>query len=138
MTAAALPDTRSDRLRAYLAGVEGKPMAWGRDDCCLFAARWLERETGLALPLPRYASEDEARALMQGGLERLWREVASRAGVIETGAPDHGDIGLVAVSAGPVGCIWLHGGRVALRHQDGWSYLRPRQFIAAWRVPAVA
>jgi hypothetical protein len=128
--------TRNERLRAYLAPLAGKPVVWGEDDCCLFAARWAEAEAGIALPLPRYAGEAEARALMAGGLEPLWRAIAARAGLAETGAPDHGDVGLIEVSAGPVGCIWLHGGRVALRHDSGWSYLRPRQFIAAWRVPA--
>ena len=128
--------TRTDRLRSYLAGLQDKPVVWGVDDCCLFAARWFERETARALPLPAYASEDEARALMKDGLEALWRDVAMRAGVTETGAPEHGDIGLVEVSTGAVGCIWLHDGRVALRHHNGWTYLRPRQFIAAWRVPA--
>ncbi len=126
---------RTERLRAYLAALQDKPAVWGVDDCCLFAARWFERESGVTLALPAYASEAEARALMAGGVEALWRGVAARAGVMETGLPGHGDVGLIESRHGPMGCIWLHHGRVAVRSQAGWSYLRPRAFIAAWRVP---
>lgn len=128
--------TRPERLRAYLDGLQGRPVIWGADDCCMFAARWIKAETGITLALPSYHGEAEARALMAGGLDSIWRDIAMRAGLVETGAPECGDVGLIEVSAGLVGCIWLSGGRVALRHNAGWVYLRPRQFTAAWRVPA--
>lgn len=63
-----------ERLHEYVELVAGERFAWGRFDCCLFAADAVRVMTGFdgAAPLRgRYSSEGEALALLQaeGGLE---------------------------------------------------------------------
>lgn len=123
-------------FRAHLSAYADRPVIWGESDCCQFVAAWLRRH-GVALALPAYASEAAARRLIarHGGLVELLREIASGAGLRETGAPEPGDVGVIDLSTGPVACIFIHGGYAALRTDSGTLWLMPRTIRAAWALP---
>jgi hypothetical protein len=127
---------RTLRLRDYLASLHRRPVVWGESDCCRFMAGWLER-CGVMVDAPAYASQAEARRLIAaaGGLGPLIGQIAACAGLQPTGAPGHGDVALVEMSAGLVGGIVLHGGYVALRTDTSIVWLLPRALPFAWRVP---
>ena len=127
---------RTALLRDYLASLVDQPVIWGQSDCCRFVAGWLER-CGVALDAPAYGSEGEARRLIAaaGGLAPLIEGIAARAGLRLTGAPGHGDVGLVEMSGGLVGCIHLHGGYCALRTGTSVIWLLPRAVPFSWALP---
>ena len=61
-------------LQQYLDAYAGRTFEWGRDDCALFAARWVENKTGKN-PLvgqPKwYNLTDAARVIKSfGGMEK--------------------------------------------------------------------
>lgn len=130
--------TRADRVKAYARSFEGVPVTWGVDDCSMFVARWVERETGLPLPLPSYGSRDEAHTLIAeaGSLAALWGNLAAEVGIHETGAPELGDVGVIDTSRfGQVGVIWLANGACYWRESKGVTLFQPRCYVKAWRVP---
>lgn len=126
---------RGERLRAYLASAQS-PMIWGVDDCTMWAAKWFSSETKITLNLPSYNSEDRARELIAkaGGLVNLWTERLDRCGATETFEPVLGDVGIVRLSYGDVGCIHCQAGIVACRTRNGVTFLSPRESLVSWSV----
>lgn len=130
--------TRADRVMAYARSFEGLDVTWGKDDCSMFVAGWVEQETGQPLALPSYASRDEAyaRIAAAGSLAALWGDIANEAGIMETGAPDLGDVAVIETARfGQVGVICLYNGACLWRETKGVTIFPPRQIVAAWRVP---
>jgi hypothetical protein len=128
---------RAARLQAHIEAVSGVPVAWGLSDCSAWAARWVAAESGRRLPLPAYAEEAEARALIAGagGLTALWCGIAARAGLGETACPALGDVGVLQTGAyGEVGVIFAADGLCALRTPAGVTFLRPRRILRAWTI----
>jgi hypothetical protein len=130
---------RAERLQAYIDTVKDTSCEWGRDDCSMFAGRWIEIEREIVLSLPRYRSEDEARAMIarDGGLLAIWDRIARVAGILETGAPDMGDVGLIETARfGPVGVIFAGSGMAFWRATQGLTVLQPRArtILRAWSV----
>ena len=87
-------------LGAYLQSAISRPWAWGRNDCCRFAAEWCIRR-GRGDPMdflkPLYTSEFQALRTIRegGGLVALWSR-----GMADIGAPvvdtsKLGDVGIV-------------------------------------------
>ena len=122
------------KLQSYADSLENEAVVWGKSDCCLFVARWVEIANGKKLALPAFDSEGMAKRLIAkaGGLEALWAEIAGKAGMYETRFPEIGDVGLIALSTGPVGAIWCQAGYALIRADIGLTYVNPRSFIKAW------
>lgn len=123
-------------LAAHVEPLAGKPAVWGEDDCARFAAAWVERLTGIALSLPRWSSEAEARRLQADpGTETLWDIALGGAGFFRTAQPRLGDVGLIETRRfGLVGAICLGDGNAAWRTVDSVGALMVRQWTAAWAV----
>lgn len=126
-----------DRLAAFLASFEDKPVEWGRDDCTACPALWL-RENGFDVRLPEYRSRDEAHALITaaGGLVPLWGQYLSGTGVgPRYGAPELGDIAIIETRLlGDVGVIVGAGGLCCWRKEGGFFWLAPRTYLQIWAV----
>lgn len=116
-----------------------QPFAWGRADCCSFAAGWVEVATGMdpsSCVRGCYSSVAEANAIIaeRGSLTQLVSEEMDRLGFARTLAPVTGDVGLVvAPNIGPT---------AAIRSGDRWLFRRARGLIGvpatavvAWRIP---
>lgn len=133
-------DTLAGRLKAYLEAAETAPMVWGKSDCTVWPARWIEQVRGEALDLPVWHSRDEAHSLIAeaGSLVALWDDVLSRAGLFETGAPELGDVGVILTHHyGACGGIFLDGGYFVWRAEPaGYRILRPRlrTILKAWSI----
>jgi hypothetical protein len=128
---------RAARLQAHFDAYAGAEVIWGTSDCTRWAANWAEAEIGRRLGLPRYTSEEEARALIAaaGGLLPLWERETAMAGVFQTRDPQLGDVGLIDTRLyGPIAVIVAHDGIVALRTSMSVTFLRPRRFLRAWSI----
>lgn len=121
-------------LDAWLAAEEARPFEgfWGRQDCLLFMADWVEARTGrdpAARWRGRYATQTGAVRLIlrAGGLTGLVREGLDVVGWREAPVPRRGQIGLVkSASWGPrtkalrqAGAVCLGGGWWAGRSPEG-------------------
>lgn len=125
------------RLMAFLEPLEGKPTEWGRDDCSALCARWAQ-ENGHQVEMPPYASEDEARRLIEkaGGLVNLWGDIAFEAGIQERhGLPEMGDVGIIDTRLfGPVGVICVSNGVCCWRTSRSAAWLAPRGYLKVWAI----
>jgi hypothetical protein len=140
MNADIAPAPMRAALTAWLGALDGVPCVWGESDCCMLLAGWL-RSLGVAMDLPAYASEAEARRIIAraGGLVALLDPIASKAGLQPVHHPRFGDVCVIALEHAQVGAIWLHGPYCAVRTDDGWRYLQPvTEPLAIWRVPEIA
>lgn len=129
---------RAQRLRAYVLGLADIPVVWGVNDCTCWAVNWIEAATGRNLDRPRPVGELECRRVLRdfGGIKGLWREVAAANGLLETATPIVGDVGLINLSAGTVGCIVAESGFALLRVATGGCRLmKPSAFVCTWSVP---
>lgn len=134
-----LPDWEA-RLRAYLESVRSEPFAWGRHDCCHFAAGAVKAMTGIDPMIEfrgHYATERGAwRALRRYGagtlsgtldrkFERVRASLAHRGDIVMTG-------GVLGVCAG--GFVFVVG---AEAEREGLVRLDRPQWTGAiaWRVP---
>jgi hypothetical protein len=129
-----------EMLKNYLAEAVDAPMAWGESDCTMWPARWVEKARGITFQVPVYRTRDEGHALMAkaGSLVSLWDEGLSGSGIMETYAPEAGDVGVIASHLhGQCGGIFLDGGYFAWRAEpQGYRILRPRQntILKAWSI----
>lgn len=136
-------------LSGWLGQVARRPWRWGRDDCTLWLAPYLERRLGrdpAAFYRGTYATEAEARALLEanGGLVALLDQALAAVGIERCAEPGPGDIGVLLVPspAGAGGGIVWHqvtalclGPRWAVRTARGLAFLPPVDPLAAWGVP---
>lgn len=127
-----------DRLAAYLEGVSGKPFAWGKLDCALFAAGAILAQTGVdpaASFRGRYRSQASAfRAVKRAGFDSVRAVLSSMTPEIPPAFARRGDI--VADGNGSLGvCI----GQDALFVGEeegvaGFVRLPLAQWSTAWRI----
>lgn len=130
--------TRAARLQQYFDAVAAvPPVVWGESDCCSWPAKWVEREIGKAVALPRYTTQQEAHALIAaaGGLARLAAQVLAPLNLASVTTPSLGDIGVIALSDRDMGVIFCASGHAALRKDKGGVlFIRPTKILAAWAV----
>lgn len=126
-----------EKLAAFLAGFEGKPVVWGVDDCSACPHAWL-RENGINARLPVYASQAEAHALTgaAGGLVNMWDDCLVGTGVVERFGPAMlGDIAVIDTRRlGPIGVICAAGGVCCWRKEGGFFWIAPRSYLKVWAV----
>lgn len=133
--------TRAQRLQAFLARLEGKPVVWGKDDCSATPALWVAEETGLRVDYPAYSTEAEALALKAnaGGLVPIWNDRLSRIGIYERiGEPELGDVAVVETRLyGQLGGIVAQARILIIRKDNGgWHPFGPvRRFAKVWALP---
>ena len=125
------------KLADFLAGFDGKPVVWGRDDCSAVPYLWL-RENGFQARLPNYSSRDEAHALIDeaGGLINIWDICMAGTGIgSRRGGPELGDIAVIDTRRfGPIGVICAAGGICCWRKEGGFFWLVPRSYLKVWAV----
>lgn len=121
---------------------EGKPFRWGRDDCTLFAARWVETISGAKLERPSYRSKQEAQNLISaaGSLDRLIAPILDKAGWRELAPheePRLGDVGIIRTKIGDAAGVWLHSYQFAQRGARGVLLLGilKHRVVKSWRRP---
>lgn len=99
-----LPDWQA-RLSAWLREINGRPIEYGRHDCCLFGAGAIEAETGIDIAAPwrgRYTTlAGGRRVLRKSGYTDHVALIAATLPEIHASAAREGDIGLVETEAGP-------------------------------------
>nr|BDD45595.1 hypothetical protein 11 [Chromatiales bacterium]BDD46442.1 hypothetical protein 12 [bacterium] len=127
-------------LRTYVEGFDGKPVAYGLDDCAPFAGKWVEMATGRVLAIPRYDSREGGQELIRkaGGLVDLCDSLMFDAGFGERyDDPQLGDVGILRTHAfGDVGGIFAHAGIFLWRHAEGVGVVvpRPRYIQKVWAI----
>lgn len=93
------------RLSAWLREVNGRPIAPGRHDCCLFGAGAVLAQTGVDIAAPwrgRYTTfSGGRRVLRKSGHADHVALIAATLPEIHASAAREGDIGLVETEAGP-------------------------------------
>lgn len=119
----------------YLQAAVSLPWEWGVHDCTAWPARWADIE------LPGYASDAEARAMIEGagGLVSLWEgRLAGRLPELLPGVPFiPGDVGIIEASNAmkmpvEVGAIYT-GKRWAFVPVQGGVAAMHAEPIRAWR-----
>lgn len=133
-----LPDWRG-RLAAHLAASAGRPFAWGRHDCAIFAADCILAMTGEDPAAPfrgRYRS-------FKGGLKCLRKagfadHVALATARLEAVHPAYARAGDLAMIATPDGAALgiVQGHRIYVLRPEGLATVDLMQADRAWAVPA--
>ena len=131
---------RKKALQSLVDNIYEKPVLWGVDDCTMFAAGWVEDQTGLSVQTKSYSSRHEAHKIISeyGGLDKIW--AWSLNGILQRnyGEPKYGDVGLVDTdNYGLVGVIFAHAGIAIWRTDNGYTFLTPRKqtIHSVWSLP---
>lgn len=125
-----------EALDAFIAQRRARPFAWGSQDCCTFAADWVQLATGQD-PLAGLRGLDTAlsarRALAeQGGLRALWD---ARLGPHQAGAfAQAGDLAMVAQEGGSTAMAVCVGSWLAVPGATQLDMLPVNRAEATWRV----
>lgn len=115
------------------------PFAWGRQDCCSFAADVTVALTGrdpLAAYRGRYASEAEAdRLIGPAGLEAFVTRLMEDAGATEIPVIEaqRGDWALLVIGNMPLVGVVL-GAHVAAPGEDRLAFVPLRRAVRAWAI----
>ena len=131
------------RLVRFIASRRDEPFAWGRHDCCLFAADCIEAMTGVdpAARLRGYSDRRGAvaalRGFADGGLAGVMSAIAEELGAAEV-EPDfarRGDAAYVVQEsgAGSFGIVLSEGVAVAGLPR-GVAMLPRARVVRTWRV----
>lgn len=121
------------RLEAELS--KDAPFAWGRRDCCLFAADCVRAMTGTdpaAEYRGRYNSECAAAALVPNGIEEAIDRVLGQR--IPPMKAQRGDVVMVPTRHGDMAGVVALDGRIALLLPAGLRRMSLSLATAAWRV----
>ena len=127
-------------LRAFLATVGRREPRFGDCDCALVLADWWMAARGGPDPAAdlrgTYATEEECAALLKarGGLPRLVKEIAGKAGAERTDAPKPGDFAVVEFAGLHWGAIMTPSGRWSIKANAARTAVRSPKIIAAWSV----
>jgi len=123
-----------DQLTAHLRRLASEPFQYGRLDCLLALADWVELRTGTDLGAEfrgRYETMMGWRRIVQrrGGMRVFVGELCSRVGWLAVVEPRPGDVGVVLLNhdIGPVG---------ALRGERRW-YLKSHNGLVAISSPLI-
>lgn len=136
---------RGEKLRTVAEHLKGKSCVYGEDDCSMVPLQWVldwnrhRHSREFEISYPAYASRDEAETVIEaaGGLVNVWRAVARQVGLTEHYQnPEIGDIGIIETRLGQVGGIFLHGGAILWRAEQGVRVIgvRPRLIVKMWRM----
>lgn len=123
------------RLEAFVRERRATPFAWGRNDCCSFAADAVQVQTGAAV-LPHLRGYSTARAALRtvaqhGGLRAL--ACAALGPEISPAFAGVGDV--VLVRAGKREVLTVCNGAVALGPgSSGIEAIGMEAAVAAWRI----
>ncbi|KKI17501.1 DUF6950 family protein [Sphingomonas sp. Ag1] len=127
------------RLAAYLEPLRLRPFAWGKHDCCIFAAGAVEAMTGVD-PMPEFRGRyttaiGSARALRRFGRGDLAATLDGKFEPVPAALAQRGDIvmssGLLGICWGPfLFAVGSEGDREGLVRIDRRAWVEPR----AWRV----
>lgn len=130
-----------EKLNAYIGTCWERPFEWGRFDCAIFAAGAVEAMTGedpMAWARGRYASREEAEALIPGGVAAMAGKAARDNGWTEipAGLAQRGDLAIVRTPEGPAfGIVFPGQPKVAAAARGGGVALLPLgEILKAWRV----
>jgi hypothetical protein len=127
-------------LADFIESRRGEPFAWGRQDCCMFAADAVVMMTGIDPAVEvrgRWDSALSAGRLLRslGGVEEAVRAACARCGFAELAPPlaGRGDIVLTDTAAGPAAgiCLGLH---AAFPGPSGLTFVLLTDCRAAYRV----
>lgn len=126
----------SDYVKKHVQMWASQPFEWATHNCALAVKGYVEDVTQKTFPHD-FGGYDKAEAHdwleRKGGLIRLARSFAGFFGMIETGAPDEGDIGVFrAVDIALCG-ICVGGGRWAYVTERGVA-VSPVHQIVAWKI----
>lgn len=127
-----------------IEAVLGKPVTWGRDDCCLWVADIAKGMIGVDPAAPwrgKYDSPEGAEKVMPLGLVNTvsgrFRELKWPR--ISIGRSQVGDIGIARHDRTPAAVVvkshmedWWIG-----RGDDGVTYVPPEHVICAWAIPCL-
>jgi hypothetical protein len=126
-----------ERLKATVAHFEGKPWAWGRTDCAVFAAASVEAVTGqdvLGAFRGAYSSPLTAAGRLRGHGFKSVREAAAKA-LMDIGAteidPRFAQVGDIGVTRDDVLAVRVLIGFVARRPDGSFG---KANVVAAWAV----
>ncbi len=122
-------------------------MVWGRDDCCLFVADFIQDMCDVDLAAPfrdRYHSQEGAAAVLMdyagGGLTKAACVRANELNLEETALQDVGSsadhlfVSVCVTKGGPMLGLW-NGSGWLVRTENGVAVLPPQWMAIAWRVP---
>lgn len=128
----------TDALKDFVEGIAGQGVTWGVDDCSAWPCAWIEKRLGCTIDRPIANDSDDALRIIKqhGGLVELWQFIVSEL-LMPTYAPKSGDVGVVALSSGAIGCIFRSPDSAFIRTESGARVLTvfPRHIKAAWAVP---
>lgn len=114
---------------------ESEPFEWGRHDCCLFAARCIDAQTGSRreAELGQCYRDHRSARMFIGSHGGIIPAVSSFLGPLTAGPPRFGDVALVDTIHGPgVGvCI---GPTIAVPGDDGLIYYRLEAAKGHWAI----
>jgi hypothetical protein len=133
------------RLSRFLSLRQRDPFAYGKFDCCLFAANAIQEMTGTDIAAyfrGRYSSRKEALALVKDYVGRvsirlLTEKVATEHGMRKVSilTAQRGDLILIQRSRDySLGIVDLSGSRVAVLGSSGIGRIALRDGSRAWRV----
>lgn len=129
-----------DELSTYLEEVSSRPFEWGKLDCALFAAGWVEEVTGIDVRMGlhrRYKTAKGCNRLLksEGGLQSITERGLRLADMRPTDEPERGDVALCDVltpnGRGHAVGICLGENRFVFLGLNGLVVTRAR-LVAAW------
>lgn len=123
------------KLAIFIDRVKHDPFEWGVMDCCTFAAKAVEAQTGVD-PLkkfPHYETEEDAAKIIEarGGVEAIATSVLGQP--IPPKTAQRGDVVMAECGRGDTLGICL-GNRFAVVAKDGLAFAPMRMAKRAWRV----
>jgi hypothetical protein len=128
-------------LAAKFAGAEKRAFSWGRFDCALFACDCIHAQTGVdpgAAFRGRYATEQEAAALIGNNLGTTAASVAAQFKLAEIGAGHghRGDLVLVdnKTAQGALAIVDFTGMYAVCPASQGLLRVRRHRWKRVWRV----
>jgi len=124
-------------LAAHIQEARKTPFKWGENDCLQYAARWVEKATGVDFysPYGAYSTEEEANAIMveAGGMIKIVKD-ALGSGYKDYRKAKRGDIAMVKLGRSFMGIVADDGMTISVLTSDGESRYPLR---LGWRFWAV-
>lgn len=116
-------------LAEYITAALTRPFEWGTHDCVLFAARWLEYQTGkdYLSDLPKWSTKEEAEAILKegGGLQKMVDERLER---VDVNYAVEGDLAFHQDAL-----RLFSGGQICGPSESGLLFFSRMEAICAWR-----
>lgn len=125
-------------LKQFLRDSAGRQFDWIECNCGFWVCEWIRLVTesdpvGHVRGRFKTTTGFQRFVVSSGGNEAFSKEIASRAGLIETDEPILGDVGLVATGDGATMAIKVDANRWACKTVHGIA-IGPFEQITAWRL----